>query len=74
MKRQEPEFDQWTDQNHMPYCPSSGAESQGISSHPSFRLSFKLIWHGVLKLFGHSQSPVGAKRNSTKAFLSWPRT
>ena len=74
MKRQEPEFDQWTDQNHVPYCPSSDAESQGKSDNRSFRDSFKLIWHCVLKLFGHSQSPGGAKRNSTKAFLSWPRT
>jgi hypothetical protein len=73
MRRKEPEFDQWTDQNHLPFCPISGTESQNISSNRSFRKSFKLIWHGVLKLFGHSQSLGVEKRKSSRAFLSWPR-
>jgi hypothetical protein len=73
MKRQEPEFDQWTDQNHVPYCPSGGTEIPANSTHRHFRDSFNLIWHGVLKLFGRSQSPRVTKRNSSRAFLSWPR-
>lgn len=73
MKRPEPEFDQWTDQNHVPYRPDSESETQMISNGGSLKHSFNLIWHGVLKMFKHSQSLDVAKKDPSRAFLSWPR-
>gem|GEM_PF-5800260 len=70
MKRHEPEFDQWTDQNHVPYCPRTSVESQRISSVPFGRRSFNLIWHGVLKLFGHSQTAGTTHKNFSGPYLS----
>jgi hypothetical protein len=74
MKRQEPEFDQWTDQNHLPYYPHFSTESHEITSSGSFRKGFNLLWHGVLKLFKHSQTLGVHKKQTSRAFLSWPRS
>ena len=73
MKRQEPEFDQWTDQNHIPYFPNFSSESHEITDTGTLRKSFNLLWHGVLKLFKHSQTTCLHRKESTRAFLSWPR-
>jgi hypothetical protein len=53
MKKREPEFDQWTDQNHVPFRPALFTESQRNSSAEFTRRGLNLLWHNVLKFFGH---------------------
>ncbi len=56
MRNVEPEFDQWTDQNHVPYFPNPQAESQRNTSAPHLNKGLNLLWHSILKLFGLSQT------------------
>jgi hypothetical protein len=70
MKKSEPEFDQWTDQNHVPYFPVSGRERQKYSEIPPLRRNFNMLWHSIQKIFGHPHKTELVKRGSASTFLS----
>lgn len=72
MKRIDPEFDQWTDQNHVPYCPATAGQSQEISNAAPAKHGLNMLWHSVRKLFGHSHAVGHINRKKSKAFLSQP--
>ena len=53
MKAQ-PEFDQWTDQNHVPFCDMLRAKNSenSTSSHSRHRLS--MLWQNIKGWWSHS--------------------
>lgn len=70
MKRIDPEFDQWTDQNHLPYRPLQFGQSQGISKATPSPRSMNLLWRSVRKLFGRSHAVDHITQPNSKPFLS----
>lgn len=69
MRAKEPEFDQWTDQNHMPYVPGMGRESQKLSSPPALPKRLNLLWHGILRFLGLSEERGSASRRQMPTTL-----
>jgi hypothetical protein len=62
MKRPEPEFDQWTDQNHVPFCPGLTRQIQKNSIAHTVKFNVKLMWHCVLRLFRVTPASGSAKK------------
>jgi hypothetical protein len=70
MKKIEPEWDQWTDQNHVPFCPGSHGKSQEITNTPRSKKSFSLLWHFIEKLFTPSSKVRSGQSKPSGPYLS----
>jgi hypothetical protein len=70
MKHYEPDFAQWTDQNHMPFLNQVLAQSQNNSNNQPAAHGFNMLWRNVLKFFNHSRTGGSARKSGTPPYLS----
>ncbi len=45
----EPDFEQWTDQNHVPYCGMLSAKTPEFSTSSHRQNFFKMLWQSVTR-------------------------
>jgi hypothetical protein len=70
MKRFEPDFSEWTDQNHVPFLQQIAAQSQNKSGSQTRSHGLNMLWHNVLKFFSHPTRGGSVKKRTMPPYLS----
>jgi len=64
----QPDFEQWTDQNHVPYCGGLSGKNLEITTSSHRQNIFKMLWHNIARFVTpqhHSGIVSGAKKPGT---------